>query len=37
LATRFDWSDSTVTDALFVDDPEKFNRVLEEFLQNLPK
>src|SRR6266478_4023991 len=23
--------------ALFVDDPEKFNRVLEEFLQNLPK
>ncbi|MFZ0818419.1 MAG: alpha/beta hydrolase [Candidatus Sulfotelmatobacter sp.] len=23
--------------ALFVDDPEKFNRVLEEFLQSLPK
>jgi pimeloyl-ACP methyl ester carboxylesterase len=23
--------------ALFVDDPEKFNRVLEEFLQRLPK
>jgi hypothetical protein len=24
-------------DALFVDDPEKFNRVLEEFIHNLPK
>jgi pimeloyl-ACP methyl ester carboxylesterase len=23
--------------ALFVDDPEKFNQVLEEFLQSLPK
>ena len=23
--------------ALFVDDPEKFNRVLEEFLQSLSK
>jgi pimeloyl-ACP methyl ester carboxylesterase len=23
--------------ALFLDDPEKFNRVLEEFLQSLPK
>jgi microsomal epoxide hydrolase len=23
--------------ALFVDDPDKFNRVLEEFLQSLPK
>jgi pimeloyl-ACP methyl ester carboxylesterase len=23
--------------ALFVDDPEKFNRVLEEFIHSLPK
>jgi pimeloyl-ACP methyl ester carboxylesterase len=23
--------------ALFVDDPQKFNHVLEEFLQSLPK
>jgi len=23
--------------ALFVDEPERFNRVLEQFLQNLPK